>query len=64
MRTMKFSFDIIRDIVELGVNLDKKAEVSRIILKIKKSPLGRKDPSLMDQVSSILTNSQEVSEQR
>ncbi len=57
-------FDIIRDIVELGVNLDKKAEVSRIILKIKKSPLGRKDPSLMDQVSSILTNSQEVSEQR
>ena len=57
-------FDIIRDIVELGANLDKKAEVSRIILKVKKSTIGKQDPKLVEQVASILENSDEVSEQR
>lgn len=57
-------FDIIRDIVELGVNLDKKAEVSRLILKVKKSTLGKKDPTLIEQVASILQNSEEIPAQR
>jgi len=57
-------FDIIRDIVELGVDLDKKAEVSRILLKVKKSPLGEKNPDLVDQIANIFKNSDDVSEQR
>lgn len=57
-------FDIIKDIVEMGVNLDKKAEISRIILKIKKSSIGKRDENFVNQVAAILEHSDEVSDQR
>lgn len=57
-------FDIIRDIVELGVDLNKKAEVSRILLKVKKSALGTKNPELVEQIANIFKNGDDVSEQR
>lgn len=57
-------FEIIRDIVEAGVNLNKKAEVSRLILKVKNSALCKKDPLLLEQVTTILQNSDDVSQPR
>ena len=57
-------FDIIRDIVEVGVDLNKKAEISRIVLKVKKSSLGKRNNTFVEQVTNILQSNEEVSDTR
>ena len=48
-------FNIIDDIVHADVDLGRKAEVNRIILQVKKSPIVEKDKTLLDSVIAILT---------
>jgi hypothetical protein len=56
--------DIINDIVHSDVNLNKKAEINRIILKVKKSALAQKDATIVDSVINILNDSDGISETR
>lgn len=61
---LEIFFDIINDIVHSDVNLSKKAEINRIILKIKKSAIAQKDTSIVDSVINILTDSDGISAAR
>ena len=48
-------FEIINDAIRNGVDPTKKSEKSQIILKIKKSDLGKSDKSIVDSVVDILS---------
>ena len=63
-KDLEVFFNIIKDIVESDVDLNKKAEINRVILKIKRSPLAIREPDLINQVSDLLNNSEELSEKR
>lgn len=61
---LEIFFTIIKDIVESDINLERKAEINRILIKVKKSPVGIKDPKIVDRVESILTNTDNISPRR
>ena len=42
-------FEIIQDIVTRDADLSKKAEINRIVVKLKKSDLAQKDPVIVEQ---------------
>lgn len=56
--------DIISDIVHSDVDLGKRAELNRIVLKVKKSPLAQKDSTITDNVISILKDNDESTPKR
>jgi biopolymer transport protein ExbD len=47
-------FNIIDDIAKADVDLNRKSEVNRIILRIKQSPIAEKDPTFLTSVIEIL----------
>ena len=47
-------FNVIDDIVKADVDLNRKSEVNRIILRVKKSPVAEKDPTFLNSVVEIL----------
>ena len=51
---MDVFIDIIKELVTTDVNLDRKAERNKIILKIKTSPLAQKDRMIADNVAEML----------
>ncbi len=57
-------FDIINDITSRDADLSKKAEINRLIVKIKKSKLAQKDPVIIEQLSNLLLNSDDISDRR
>ena len=57
-------FDIIHDITDREADLSKKAEINRVIVKIKKSKLAQKDPVIIEQISNLLLNGEEISDRR
>lgn len=54
-RDLDIFFEIINDAIKNGVDPTKKSEKSQIILKIKKSELGKSDKSIVDSVVDILS---------
>lgn len=63
-KDMDVFFEIIQDIVSRDADLSKKAEINRIVVKLKKSDLAMKDPVIVDQLNSLLLNSEEISDRR
>ena len=51
---LEIIFNIIDDIAKADVDLNRKSEVNRIILRIKKSPIAEKDPTFLTSVIEIL----------
>lgn len=54
-RDMDIFFEIINDAIKNGIDPTKKSEKSQIILKIKKSNLGKSDKTIVDSVVDILS---------
>ena len=54
-RDLDIFFEIINDAIKNGIDPTKKSEKSQIILKIKKSDLGKSDKSIVDSVVDILS---------
>ena len=54
-RDLDIFFEIINDAIENGVDPTRKSDKSRIILKVKKSDLGKSDRSIVDSVVDILS---------
>ena len=63
-RDLDVFFEIIQDIVTRDADLSKKAEINRIVVKLKKSDLAAKDPVIVEQLSSLLLNGDEISDRR
>ena len=55
---------VINDLLNTDVNLSKKSERSRIILKFKKSPLATKDPSTINRIIDILQDEEAPTNRR
>jgi len=57
-------WSIISDIVESDMTLNKKAEVRRVCLKVKNSPLGKADPMLVETIEALLLDPDGLSDKR
>lgn len=53
-KDMEVFWNIIGDIVNADARLDKKSEIRRVCLKVKNSPIGKSDPSLVDTIEALL----------
>lgn len=53
-KDMEVFWNIIGDIVNADARLDKKSEIRRVCLKVKNSPIGKNDPSLVDHIEALL----------
>lgn len=63
-KDMDVFFDIIQDVLTRDADLSKKAEINRIIIKLKKSDIAKKDPLIIDQMVNLLSNSDDISDRR
>lgn len=61
---LEIIFDIIHDIIHSDINLNKKSEINRIIAKVRKSPLAQKNNSIVENIASILQDSDGISQKR
>lgn len=53
-RDMEVFWNIINDVVNADARLDKRSEIRRVCLKVKNSPIGKSDPSLVDHIEALL----------
>ena len=54
-KDLEIFFEIINDALRIGINPEKKSEKSQIILKVKKSDLGKNDKTIVESVVNILS---------